>query len=345
MRVLAAVLVALGALGWSTPAVAGPAYPRAEGWCVDQAGVLGRTLCARITAVLQRDEKATSDEIAVAVVRTTADTSIEDWSTGLFNRWGIGKRSSNNGVLLVVALDDHRVRLATGRGLAVRLDDATAGQIVDTYIMPEFARARYALGVLTGLDQVRRQLGHTITAGQRLRDLAEKAPAAPAASAAQVTEDPEELLPGGDGDFEVAESTSSTFSFMPVLMAVPCLLVVLIVAVRAISGTRRTHPVRPARRNFGPPSEHGPYPGSGHGQGNGAAWTAAATGTALGAWAESNWGSSQSPDPSGGSSSSDSSSWGSSSSDSFSWGGSSSDSGGSSFGGGSSDGGGSSGSW
>jgi uncharacterized protein len=168
--------LALAIVGLAGPAAAAPAYPAAAGRCVDEVGVLGSDLCAEITTVLTGDEKATSDEIAVAVVATTGDATIETWSTGLFNAWGVGERDRNNGVLLVVAVDDHRVRLATGKGLTKRLGDAVAAEIINGTITPSFKDGEYADGILNGLDEVRLRLGHRIGAGTALAGLAAEAP-------------------------------------------------------------------------------------------------------------------------------------------------------------------------
>ncbi|WP_199510698.1 TPM domain-containing protein [Nucisporomicrobium flavum] len=172
--VAASLLVGAALMGWTTPAAAAPAYPK-PGRCVDRTDVLGSALCAKVTTILKRDEKATSDEIAVAVVPTTGDESIEAWTTGLFNSWGVGKKDKNNGVLLVVAVDDHRVRLETGRGVTKRLTDGEAEAIVDGVVTPRFAEGNYQLGILAGLDEVRRELGHALPANARLESLAEPA--------------------------------------------------------------------------------------------------------------------------------------------------------------------------
>jgi uncharacterized protein len=172
----ASVLTAAVVAGIAAPAQAAPAYPKADGRCVDQTGVLGPALCGKVTAVLLRDEKSTSDEIAVAVVPSTGDSSIEAWSTGLFNTWGVGEKGTDNGVLLVVALDEHKARLETGRGAKKRIDDSEAATIVHD-VTSHFAEKAYALGILTGLDDVRRHLGHTVPANDRLTALATTAPA------------------------------------------------------------------------------------------------------------------------------------------------------------------------
>ncbi|BBH70360.1 hypothetical protein ACTI_70450 [Actinoplanes sp. OR16] len=182
----------------ASPALAAPAFPSADGRCVDETDVLDG-LCDRITSVLRQDEKASSDEIAVAVVPTTGDASIETWSTGLFNDWGVGEAGADNGVLLVVAVDDHHVRLATGRGMAQRLDDTTAAEIVNTVITPEFSADHYAAGVLNGLDAVRRALGHAVDSSTSLASLT------PAVSDPEVVDDdgsfPTDGSFAGDGSF------------------------------------------------------------------------------------------------------------------------------------------------
>jgi len=172
----ASVFAAVVAVGVAAPAEAAPAYPKAVGRCVDQTAVLGQALCKKVTAVLLRDEKSTADEIAVAVVPTTGDAGIEAWSAGLFNTWGVGKKGKANGVLLVVALDDRKVRLQTGRGVANRLGGGDAARIIDD-VTSHFSQNEYALGILTGLDEVRRQLGHHVPAGALLVPLAATAPA------------------------------------------------------------------------------------------------------------------------------------------------------------------------
>jgi uncharacterized protein len=159
----------------ATPAAAPTSPPPAVAYpdpavCVDEVGVLGADTCARIRQVLQADERASTDEIAVVVVHSTGGVPIEAWGTGLFNAWGVGKRDTNNGVLLVVATDDRRLRIVTGRGLADRLSDGAASEIIGGTITPLFKDGRTRDGVLAGLDEIRRRLGHQVTDTNRLTD-------------------------------------------------------------------------------------------------------------------------------------------------------------------------------
>jgi uncharacterized protein len=95
----------------------------------------------------------------VAIVDTTGGSSIEDYALELFNRWGVGHRDDNDGVLLVVAAEDRKLRIQTGRGLRDRLSDQRAKQIIDAHIVPRLKRGDYDGGVVAGVEAIRRQLG------------------------------------------------------------------------------------------------------------------------------------------------------------------------------------------
>ena len=196
-------------LGIAAPAAADVPYPAPNGRCVDTVGVLGTDLCGRITATLMADETASSDEVAVAVVPTTESASIETWATGLFNTWGVGKKGQDNGVLLVVAVKDHRMRIATGRGMGERLSDSRAGEIISSTITPEFKAGRYAAGILAGLDAIRSAIGHTVTPDNALAALAAFAP---------------EVTVGDDA--EAAPGSRSGHSFPIWLVVCPAVLAV-----------------------------------------------------------------------------------------------------------------------
>ena len=114
--------------------------------CVDEVGVLGSALCAKVAAILDADEQLTTDEIAVLVVGTTGDETIEHYATRTFNSWGIGKADKNNGVLLLVAIDDRALRIEVGTGLEKTLTDGEAEEIIYGTITPEFKAGDYRGG-------------------------------------------------------------------------------------------------------------------------------------------------------------------------------------------------------
>jgi uncharacterized protein len=158
-RVVAALLAGLVLAGTAAPASAAAPYPP-PGRCVDTSGELGAPLCAAVDRILLGEEQSHGDEIAVAVVPTTGGAPIEAWATGLFNAWGVGNRGADNGVLLVVAVRDRRMRIVTGEGARQRLTDEAAAGIVTGTLQPEFAQGRIPAGVLAGLDEIRAALGY-----------------------------------------------------------------------------------------------------------------------------------------------------------------------------------------
>jgi uncharacterized protein len=142
-------------------------YP-ARGVCVDRTDSLTVNTCAKITEVLGADERASTDEIGLVIVPTLGGDPIETWATGLFNAWGVGKAGKDNGVLLVIALTDHRLRIVTGDGARIRLTDLEAAEIIRNTITPLLRADQVEDAVLAGLDEIRRGLGHSVTSRNAL---------------------------------------------------------------------------------------------------------------------------------------------------------------------------------
>lgn len=98
--------------------------------------------------------RKTSSQIAVVIVPTTQGEEISSYSHNLFNQWGIGRSKQNNGVLLLIAKDDHKLFIATGRGLEGSLPDAIASSIIRNEITPYFKQNLYAQGIAKGLSAI-----------------------------------------------------------------------------------------------------------------------------------------------------------------------------------------------
>lgn len=90
---------------------------------------------------------STSTQIAVVLMRSTGNYEIADYSVQLFNQWKIGQASKNNGILILVAVDDHKVWITTGYGIEGVLPDALAKRIVENDIVPAFRRYDYYGGL------------------------------------------------------------------------------------------------------------------------------------------------------------------------------------------------------
>lgn len=98
--------------------------------------------------------RKTSSQIAVVIVPSTQGEEISHYSHTLFNLWGIGRAKQNNGVLLLVAKDDRKLFIATGRGLEGALPDAIASSIIRNEITPYFKQNLYAQGIAKGLSAI-----------------------------------------------------------------------------------------------------------------------------------------------------------------------------------------------
>ena len=107
-----------------------------------------------INQQLKSLRKATTCELAVAIIHTTGDLSIEEYSNRLFNRWGLGRADKNNGVLLVVATDDRTVRIEVGAGAEGALPDITVGKILRNSIVPALKDGNLNQAVAGGVDMI-----------------------------------------------------------------------------------------------------------------------------------------------------------------------------------------------
>jgi uncharacterized protein len=103
---------------------------------------------------LAQFQQATGHEVAVLAIPTLDGEDIEGFSIRVAENWKIGKKGFDNGVILVVAIKDRKLRLEVGYGLEGVLPDAIAKQIISDYIVPRFRSQDYAGGIIAGIDAV-----------------------------------------------------------------------------------------------------------------------------------------------------------------------------------------------
>lgn len=116
----------------------------------DYAGILTADTKNKIVSAGEELFKKTGAEVAVAVIDTTGDLSVEEYGYELFKKWGIGTKGKDNGVLLLVAVEDRKLRIEVGYGLEGILPDGKTGRISDEYILPHFKNGDYDSGILSG---------------------------------------------------------------------------------------------------------------------------------------------------------------------------------------------------
>jgi uncharacterized protein len=148
--------------------------PRHDGgWVVDQAEVLDEATEARLEATLGELERETTVEIAVVTVEDTELTP-KEFTTALFDMWGIGKAGSDNGLLTVMVIGQRRLEMETGYGLEPILSDSWLGTMQAEQMVPHFKEGDYGAGLEAGIDaSVARLREHALEArlGRKARDL------------------------------------------------------------------------------------------------------------------------------------------------------------------------------
>jgi len=92
-------------------------------------------------------DDSTSNQISIVLIKTLNDYPIEDYSVKLFRTWGLGSKGTNNGILIIAAIDDHKVRIEVGYGLEGAIPDITANSIIENDIVPNFKEENYYRGL------------------------------------------------------------------------------------------------------------------------------------------------------------------------------------------------------
>ena len=135
-------------------AVAALTFPTLSGRVVDEAGILAPATRDAITAKLAALEAKTTDQLVVVTLKSLQGTSIEDFGVQLGRAWKIGQKDKNNGVLLIVAPNERKVRIEVGYGLEGTLTDAITRLIIENSIIPRFRANDFAGGVTRGTDDI-----------------------------------------------------------------------------------------------------------------------------------------------------------------------------------------------
>ena len=124
------------------------------GWVTDMAEILSDSTEAQLNQMISELEANNGSEIAVVTVSETAPASPKEFTTKLFNYWGIGKVDEDNGVLFLISVGDRRVEIETGYGVEGILPDAKVGRIIDTKIIPRFKQKDFDRGTLAGTQAI-----------------------------------------------------------------------------------------------------------------------------------------------------------------------------------------------
>jgi len=128
--------------------------PKLDGRVVDKAGVLSSADEAVIEQLLLDLERTTSAQAALLTVPDLEGGSIEDYSLKVAEEWKLGQADRDNGVLILLALQEKKVRIEVGYGLEGDLTDAKSGYIIREMMLPQFRTGNYAQGLYDGASAV-----------------------------------------------------------------------------------------------------------------------------------------------------------------------------------------------
>lgn len=129
-------------------------FPPLSGRIVDEAGILPPETVAALEPKLADLERRSGIQLVVATVGSLQGEEIEPYANALFRAWKLGEATKDNGVLLLVAPNEHRVRIEVGYGLEGTLTDALAKVIIVNAITPRFKTGDFGGGVTRGVDDI-----------------------------------------------------------------------------------------------------------------------------------------------------------------------------------------------
>src|SRR5439155_6562044 len=141
------------ALAWLGCAL-GAEVPFLTGRVVDNAEILKPATREKITAALKAHEQASGDQIAVLTVPTIGGESIEEYAVKVFENWKLGQKGKDNGVLMIVAPQDRKMRIEVGYGREGTLTDAAASRIIRNVITPQFKAGDFDKGIADGAEAI-----------------------------------------------------------------------------------------------------------------------------------------------------------------------------------------------
>jgi len=137
--------------------------PKYSGRVNDFAQIFSSDFKSSLEQKLSQIETNTTDQIAVVTVKNLQGTTIEDFAEQLFKSWGIGQKGKDNGLLVLVALEERQVRIEVGYGLESTITDGRAGDVIRNYITPEFKKSNYEKGISDGIDRLNQYLTGEVT--------------------------------------------------------------------------------------------------------------------------------------------------------------------------------------
>ena len=122
-------------------------YPQPNGYVNDFGNVIGVDTRDRLNSLCKELDQKAHAQVAIVTIESLRGAPLDDYATSLFNKWGIGHKDDNRGILILLALSDRKSRLEIGRGFEVLFPDERAAQIV-AEMVPDLRQQHYSQGLL-----------------------------------------------------------------------------------------------------------------------------------------------------------------------------------------------------
>ncbi|MEZ4694070.1 MAG: TPM domain-containing protein [Aliarcobacter sp.] len=129
-------------------------FPKLDSRVIDEAKILSPNVKKDIDLILKEEEEKSSNQIVVVILNSLHGYTIEEYSYQLGRYWQIGQKDKNNGVLLVISMDERKIRIEVGYGLEGALTDKIAYEIINYTIKPNFKANQYELGILKAVNEI-----------------------------------------------------------------------------------------------------------------------------------------------------------------------------------------------
>src|SRR3989339_80878 len=141
-------LIALFVLVLLSPVFSEVTFPKAEGFINDYVGILTPTEIQQLNSITKALKAKNGSELAVVIVNTVEPLDSKLYAVKLFEKWKIGEKGKDNGVLLLLSMTERRIEIEVGYGLEGALPDALCGRILDTYAVPNFKTGKIGRGMV-----------------------------------------------------------------------------------------------------------------------------------------------------------------------------------------------------
>ncbi len=150
----ALIAIFLGASGIFNTVRVYAAPPQPVGYVNDFANIIPDDVEAALEAKLSAYETKTTNEVVVVTVLSLEGKSVEDYTIELARAWGVGQKEKDNGIVILVAPSERKVRIEVGYGLEGTIPDAIAKRIIEQDMTPKFRAGDLAAGIVAGVDAV-----------------------------------------------------------------------------------------------------------------------------------------------------------------------------------------------